>query len=313
MKRQAEAVTKPHYLALIQTAMHIYGRGDGRHGPIRILDVGCGNGDLLATLHALPYSAPVEFFGFEVQEHGAKNAHWLARIISRLAEDFPSTDWSKRIVAITEDSPWPFETHSFDLIVSSQVLEHVHDHNAFFSNLAKRLAPEGLSIHVFPPRQTIVEPHVRLLGAHWIKRHHYSPKLFTFLYRCSQFVPGFRKSKTRIKSAGSARAAASFAHEYLLEYENTPRTATLRRAADRVELSMDVGMSSFVFEESLRRLRLFRGPREASYSRFWIQALRPFRQIVGLFGVQVAVCAHKPLLKKPFLHRSPAFRSTQRG
>lgn len=287
---------KLHYVTLLKTALRIHEQSRPR-GPVRILDAGCGNGDLIAMLyqHWLDYN-PVELFGFEVRDHGAREAEWLEETIGKLSSIAPGVDWSTRITSINSGDLWPFKNQAFDIIVSSQVLEHVHNHDEFFSNLASRLAVTGLSVHVFPPRQTIIEPHVRLLGAHWLKHAASATTIFELMYRLAQCLPGLRRCKKKINSAGSAAEAAIHAHAYLHAYENTPYSAQIRRSAERAGLTTDFELSTFVIPEVARRLGLSTSSFDSPYSRLALRAFRPLRQVIGLFGVQVVICT--PVLSR---------------
>jgi SAM-dependent methyltransferase len=74
--------------------------------------------------------------------------------------------------AIPEPYVLPFENDSFDFIYSHQVFEHVQRPEVVCRELARILRPGGLSIHVFPSRYRLVEPHVyvplaRLYRARW--------------------------------------------------------------------------------------------------------------------------------------------------
>jgi len=54
-------------------------------------------------------------------------------------------------------------------VVSNQVVEHIHDHDFVFGEIARVLAPGGLSVHVFPLQRSIMEWHVNVPFAHWSK------------------------------------------------------------------------------------------------------------------------------------------------
>ncbi len=106
---------------------------DVPHGA-NILDFGCGDGDLVERYVAAGYDA------------------WGCDIL--IVED------RGRLKAILEPYALPFEDDSFDFIVSDQVFEHVQNPEAACAEIARVLRPGGLSIHVFPSKWRLIEPHV---------------------------------------------------------------------------------------------------------------------------------------------------------
>jgi SAM-dependent methyltransferase len=53
----------------------------------------------------------------------------------------------------------PYSDGTFDLVLSGQVMEHVQDHDAVLRELARITKPQGLTIHIFPPRYRAIEAH----------------------------------------------------------------------------------------------------------------------------------------------------------
>jgi ubiquinone/menaquinone biosynthesis C-methylase UbiE len=53
----------------------------------------------------------------------------------------------------------PFEDNFFDLVICDQVFEHVRNYSETISEISRVLKPEGLCLHIFPSRNTILEPH----------------------------------------------------------------------------------------------------------------------------------------------------------
>jgi SAM-dependent methyltransferase len=111
-----------------------------------VLDFGCGIGDAVAAWRAAGYEA----YGCDIVLE--QPGEWL-HVIER---------------------PYrlPFSDATFDLVVSNQVLEHVQDHDAAFSEICRVLKPGALSLHLFPSRWSPREVHVRvplasLLQARW--------------------------------------------------------------------------------------------------------------------------------------------------
>jgi SAM-dependent methyltransferase len=110
-----------------------------------VLDFGCGEGAAVDAWRAAGYEA----YGCDI-------------VLDRPHE------WLRLI-----EAPYrlPFDDATFDLVVSNQVLEHVQDHDAAFSEIRRVLKPRGLSLHVFPPRWIPTEPHVRVPFATVVQRY----------------------------------------------------------------------------------------------------------------------------------------------
>jgi SAM-dependent methyltransferase len=106
--------------------------------------------------------------GYEVAEQGGRFEGQLERVQARLAAALggDAADWSDRLRVVPEDGGIPFPDHSFDLVLSNQVLEHVRHLDSLFREVRRVLAPDGVSVHVFPAREVWIEPHVGLPLVH---------------------------------------------------------------------------------------------------------------------------------------------------
>ena len=116
----------------------------------RILDYGCGSGEIVADLRAHGFEA----FGCDVFYDGGNFA--------RLPEATPYIS--------SMDSRIPFDDGSFDLVLSNSVLEHVSDLAAVVAETARVLRPRGTALHVFPDRGTWWEGHVSMPFLHWFPK-----------------------------------------------------------------------------------------------------------------------------------------------
>jgi ubiquinone/menaquinone biosynthesis C-methylase UbiE len=108
-------------------------RGWELRSGMRVLDLGCGAGTVVEAFRSLGYDA----YGCDF--------------------DVPNDPRLRRISL----RPYGlmFDDETFDFACSSQVLEHVQDHDATFAELARVLKPGAPSLHMFPARWAPIEPH----------------------------------------------------------------------------------------------------------------------------------------------------------
>jgi len=106
---------------------------EGKQGPIRVLDVGCGNGWILAELNRR-FGNRVELHGIEPSDCGAVNA----------TKRVPSADVvSGTLATVPYSDP-------FDLVVTSEVIEHVEDQKSFANEIAAILKLDGVMVLTTP-------------------------------------------------------------------------------------------------------------------------------------------------------------------
>src|SRR5690349_4524150 len=86
----ASSVTHDHLLAVLATESAALAPGS----TFRVLDVGCGDGKLLALLaRGYPLLRPgvtLELYGFDVAEPGVQRAGFLARAVAELQSGVPA-------------------------------------------------------------------------------------------------------------------------------------------------------------------------------------------------------------------------------
>jgi len=88
----------------------------------KIIDVSCGYGDILKDLHEIGYT----------NLHGTNHSDYPA--LPDEIELAPNTDLLKGL---------PFEDRSFDVVICSEVIEHVCNHVAAIKELSRILKPGG--------------------------------------------------------------------------------------------------------------------------------------------------------------------------
>ncbi len=127
-----------------ENLLNLRSRLTGSSSPdsLKVLDVGCGAGDLVN-----------EFLRLEHDSYGCDLRFKKGLHTAKLVE-------SSRLVAVNDtDYSFPFEDSHFDLVISNQVMDHVVDHNVVFDEIERVLRPGGVTVHVFPPKWRVVEVH----------------------------------------------------------------------------------------------------------------------------------------------------------
>ena len=175
-----------HICGVINTELS--GRTDS---PIRILDVGCGDGRLIAFLQRqltrLKDGIYLEIYGYDVDDSAVQAPAFFEEAISFLSGEFPDIDWRKRLSKILTTDDLPYPDNFFDFVVSNQVMEHVHDHDALFAQIRRVLKPTGLSANVFPLKSVLYETHLNLPFVHWISNRDF---LVAYIKLCNRFRMG---------------------------------------------------------------------------------------------------------------------------
>lgn len=124
-----------------------------------ILDFGCGQGQRVYQLIASGYK---NSFGFNKSNYMDKeNPVDLKR-----KEDINHFRFS-------DDGSVPYPDDYFDLVISDQVFEHVLEQGKAFREIHRVLKKGGVSVHVFPAKWQIIEPHIHVPLGGLIKSYHY--------------------------------------------------------------------------------------------------------------------------------------------
>jgi SAM-dependent methyltransferase len=121
----------------------------------KILDFGCGTGALVYRFRDLGFDS----YGFDIHDCVELRAPEDRKLFSFAPQD-AVTKFSMEVRS--EHMRTPFPDDSFDLVVSTAVLEHVLDHGPLMAEIARVLKPQGLAVHVYPGRNTFIEPHIHV-------------------------------------------------------------------------------------------------------------------------------------------------------
>lgn len=205
--QSSTSITHRHLLSVVNSLILTKFKKDN----IRILDAGCGQARLLKYLHEyLPQFNPhttFEIFGYDISDHGVQEGSFFGEAITLLEKDFPNVNWQDRLKLIVSDDNWPFDNNFFDIVISNQVLEHVWNHNFFFNENNRVLCEEGISIHLFPVKEVIMDGHIFLPFVHKFRSWDFTYK---FIYFFSSLGIGKYKKELNIREYTEAHTDYMF-------------------------------------------------------------------------------------------------------
>ncbi len=144
----AEAGRRKKAQKIIRVLSHYLGRSD--LGGLRVLDLGCSTG-FIADEVARASGAVV---AVDIDQPGLRLAH--RRFGAGV--DFLCTD----------GTALPFPDGTFDVVVFSQIYEHVVDPDAVLAEIRRVLAPTGIVYLGLGNRRQVMEPHYKLPLLSWL-------------------------------------------------------------------------------------------------------------------------------------------------
>jgi SAM-dependent methyltransferase len=181
--RAATSVTHLHILAVVATELD----ASQRAGAVKVLDAGCGKGELMAYLQAnlpeLYEGTDFEVHGFDVHDSLTEHAPSADVVLANLRGSLPREQWDGRVEYVSVSDPWPYGEGEFEVVVTNNVLEHVADLDFFFAELGRTLKPGGFSVHVFPFRRVLYEWHLKMPLVHRIEDFRLREKAIELLSR----------------------------------------------------------------------------------------------------------------------------------
>jgi SAM-dependent methyltransferase len=123
---------------------------------IRVLDYGCGNGELVRFLMQNGYDA----YGVDVDTFFDDFYSYTDKDL--LAE--------KRISVIDIDGNGPMSDQTFDFIISNMVIEHVADKKRHFAAMSRYMNASSVALLLYPLYESVREGHIRQFFIHWIPK-----------------------------------------------------------------------------------------------------------------------------------------------
>jgi SAM-dependent methyltransferase len=216
----------------------------------RILDLGCGEGRTVRALRSAGYDAS----GCETVLRDTPAAAEM--VAAGYVDPIPMAPYRL-----------PYDDAEFDLILSSEVLEHVMNYEDVVAETHRVLKPGGMCVHIFPGRWMPIEGHLFVPLA---TVHRSYPWLL--LWAWLGVRNGFQKGE-------HYRDVARFNWKWLREQTNYPTTSEVRRlfAArfDSVEFREEVflALAESPRARMVHRLVGSRKPLLAAYRTLWNRVL----------------------------------------
>jgi SAM-dependent methyltransferase len=118
----------------------------------KVLDFGCGYGGLVGSLLERGYDAYGCDLDNEIWNGGDMARHWQAHALVDPAR-----------LGVIRKSPYrlPYDDNTFDVVLSTSVLEHALNKEEIFREIHRILKPAGMSLHILPSKWYLpLEPHV---------------------------------------------------------------------------------------------------------------------------------------------------------
>lgn len=222
---------------------------------VSILDVGCGDGRLIAFMHRMlrRYRPDLEvsIHGFDVADSSIQEAGFFEATRAFLEREIPDVDWRARLRMIRSVDRWPYADGSFDWVISNQVLEHVRDQAFVLSEIARVLKPGGRSAHLFPVRENVLEGHIHIPGSHWIRDPARLRRYIRFMTALG--IGSYRRIRREEPHLDAATYAATRA-DYLLRETHYTGKAEVRRLAARASLRCSFRYTEHFYWNKLRSL-----------------------------------------------------------
>jgi SAM-dependent methyltransferase len=153
-----------------------------RFAPGRILDYGCGSGEVVAAGRAagLDMRGADVFYGGSGARVEAERTGLLGTVIHEIHE-----------------GQLDFADCSFDLVTNNQVLEHVEDLDAVLGEIRRVLKPGGTLLSIFPSREVFREGHIGIPFSHWFPKGSRARFLYTWALRSTGLGTWKEQAPTR--------------------------------------------------------------------------------------------------------------------
>lgn len=121
--------------------------------PIRVLDYGCGHGQIIGLLR----ERGIDAWGCDVFYGGGDSSSEISTVLQPYIHRMTGN-------AI------PYNESSFDVVLSNQVFEHVPDMEATLIEISRVLKSDGVAFNLFPDSGVWREGHCGIPFLHWFPK-----------------------------------------------------------------------------------------------------------------------------------------------
>ena len=136
-----EPIHKPVYIYR-EKAYNVFRQFNAQHGPLKLLDIGCEEGDFALRLKSLGY----DVYGLEIRRAAVKRAR----------------ERGVKAFAGSAEEGFPFGSGFFDAVYAGDVIEHLYDTDFFIGEVRRVLKPAGVFV-LTTPNLASLSNRVRLL------------------------------------------------------------------------------------------------------------------------------------------------------
>lgn len=132
----------------------------------KILDFGCGAGGLVYAFRDRGFDA----HGFDIHNF-LQLRNESDKSYFKILIDQPENMTNFKLDWDTFRLPYPNDY--FDFVFSSEVFEHVQNHDCILKELSRVMKPKSVAVHTFPSRWRLIEPHINIPLGGIIKSYPY--------------------------------------------------------------------------------------------------------------------------------------------
>jgi SAM-dependent methyltransferase len=165
-----------------------------------VLDWGCGQGGLVEALRTIGYDA----YGCDI---------WAGPAPASGSHTAAPRNAPYLLPISTEPYRLPFADCTFDVVLSTSVLEHAQNKSECFAEIHRVLKPGGVAMHLYPGKWYLPsEPHIYVPLVNWFWP--YCPRWWLWLWAAlgvrNEFQGGLSASEVVLRNARYCRNGLSY-------------------------------------------------------------------------------------------------------
>jgi SAM-dependent methyltransferase len=157
---------------------------------LKILEIGCGNAGFVAYARSIG----CQVYGADIEFKPGKSLNALLE--SGYVKKILPTGSGRLDISLSQaEYAWPFLDEEFDVVISKATLEHVENLHQFSAENSRVLRSGGKTIHYFPSRTALIEPHIYLPFAGIYYQNHIVIKILKLFLGKKLIEPKFEYMK----------------------------------------------------------------------------------------------------------------------